>query len=76
MGDMPASALRDLANRNFGTWKALVKRPRCMPFLLWRNWPDGRSPSSQEKDYTECTINIGFAPLNRLCPKSAKASPC
>jgi len=64
MGDMTPYDMRALVNAQFGSWKTegapppVVAVPPVLPLT-------GRELTAfPEKDYTECTINIGFAPRN------------
>jgi zinc protease len=64
MGDMTPDAMRGLVNAQFGSWKTegapppVIAVPPVLPLT-------GRELTAfPEKDYTECTINIGFAPRN------------
>ncbi len=68
MGDMPAAALRDLANKNFGAWQAHGSPPPVHLVPPVAELTGNEITAFPEKDYTECTINIGFAPLNTVLP--------
>jgi zinc protease len=68
VGDMTHDGMVKLANKYFGHWSKKSSRfnPKAMPGagrLTGRNlrvFPD--------KEYTECTINLGFAPFNDVDP--------
>jgi zinc protease len=69
MGDMPAAALRDLANTTFGGWKVQGVPPPAPGVPPVAPLKGREITAFPEKDYTECTINIGFAPLNDALPQ-------
>ena len=48
-------------------------RRRCPASLRCRELKDRELTAFPEKDYTECTINIGFAPLNTVDPNEREA---
>ncbi len=69
VGDMTPEQMKDLANKQFGQWKAPVEK------LEMKNIPPVKELKRKEikifteKDYTECTINIGFNPYNDVDPE-------
>lgn len=68
VGDMSTQKMKELADSYFGNWKSdaesfkMVKAPKVKELnkKVIKVFP--------EKDYTECTINIGFAPNNDVDP--------
>lgn len=66
VGDMTAEKMKDLANKYFGNWKndsesfRPIRSPRVKELMRKsiKVFP--------EKDNTECTIDIGFAPYNNV----------
>lgn len=68
VGDMSPQKMKELADKYFGNWKSdaesfkIVKTPKVKELnkKVIKVFP--------EKDYTECTINIGFAPNNNVDP--------
>ncbi|OGU82687.1 MAG: hypothetical protein A2499_17990 [Stygiobacter sp. RIFOXYC12_FULL_38_8] len=68
VGDMSPQKMKELADKYFGNWKSdaesfkMVKAPKVKELnkKVIKVFP--------EKDYTECTINIGFAPNNNVDP--------
>lgn len=69
MGDMPAAGLRDMANKAFGAWKVAGPPPPVHAVPPVADLAGSEITAFPEKDYTECTINIGFAPLNTVLPE-------
>jgi zinc protease len=69
MGDMPAAVLCDLANKSFGAWKSQGEAPEVRTIPPVAELSGREITAFPEKDYTECTINIGFAPLNTVLPE-------
>ena len=68
VGDMSTQKMKELADKYYGNWKSdaesfkMVKAPEIKELnkKIIKVFP--------EKDYTECTINIGFAPNNDVDP--------
>ncbi len=66
VGDMTAEKMKELANNYFGNWNteavpyknAAAQKVKPLNKKVIKVFP--------EKDYTECTINIGFAPTNNV----------
>jgi zinc protease len=68
VGDMKPEEMKDLANKYFGKWESdedPVTIPMVKPVKELKKKEIKVFP---EKDYTECTINIGFAPYNQIDP--------
>ncbi|MBP1655676.1 MAG: putative Zn-dependent protease, involved in pqq synthesis (ppqF) [Bacteroidetes bacterium] len=73
MGDMTPDAMRVLVNKQFGSWKTEGAPPpvNVVPPVLPLT---GRELTAfPEKDYTECTINIGFSPRNDVSADEQEA---
>lgn len=73
MGDMSAADLRALVNRHFGSWKATGTPPPVHPVPPVAALTGRTLTAFPEKDYTECTINIGFAPVNDALPEERES---
>jgi zinc protease len=72
VGDMSIEQMKELANKYFGKWKAEGSRPEFTETPPVAEY-NGRSIKVfPEKDYTECTINIGFKPFNNIDPDEAE----
>ncbi len=69
MGDMPAAALRTMVNKAFGAWQSAGAPPAVHAIPPVAELAGREITAFPEKDYTECTINIGFAPLNTVVPE-------
>lgn len=68
VGDMSVEDMVKLANKFYGNWHNNTKAPEityCPPVKDLKHKEIKVFP---EKDYTECTINIGFNPFNNVNP--------
>lgn len=68
VGDMKPEEMQALADKYFGTWKndnPVIKVPEILPGKALNGKEIKVFP---EKDYSECTINIGFSPYNEIDP--------
>ncbi|NWF90022.1 MAG: insulinase family protein, partial [Ignavibacteriaceae bacterium] len=73
IGDMSHDNMKELAEKYFGDWKGngssfdipLTPPVKELDKKIIKVFP--------EKDYTECTINIGFAPTNNVQSDEAEA---
>lgn len=73
VGDMPAEQMKRLADNYFGNWVSsspAVEIPKTPPV---KELTKKKIKVFFEKDYTECTINIGFAPTNAVDPNENEA---
>jgi zinc protease len=68
MADMTHEQMRALVVKYFGTWKNNTTAPAIAPLPLAPALAGKQIKVFPEKDYTECTINIGFAPTNEVAP--------
>jgi len=68
VGDMKSEEMKNLADQYFGNWKNNndpVSIPEIIPVKEYNKKEIKVFP---EKDYTECTVNVGFAPYNNIDP--------
>lgn len=73
MGDMTPEQMKNLADKYFGSWEnssAFFEIPKTPPV---KELTKKEIKIFPEKDYTECTINIGFAPTNDVDPYETEA---
>lgn len=64
VGDLTPDAMKDLADKYFGNWKKSESAPAIIPTPKVKELTKKEIKVFTEKDYSECTINIGFAPFN------------
>jgi len=69
IGDMSPEKMRDLANKYLGNWKGAQDATEGIPIPPVNELNKKEIKVFTEKDYTECTINIGFAPFNNVDPE-------
>jgi len=69
VGDMTPEAMTDLANKYFGNWNKSEKAPDVIPTPKIKAFAKKEIKVFSEKDYSECTINVGFAPFNDVKPE-------
>ncbi|HZW38219.1 MAG TPA: pitrilysin family protein [Ignavibacteriaceae bacterium] len=66
VGDMTPEQMRTLADKYFGTWEndnIPITIPTIQPV---KDLSKKEIKVFNEKDYTECTINVGFKPYNKI----------
>lgn len=68
VGDMTTEQMKELANKYFGNWKSSSESFKHMKTPEVKELNKKLIKVFPEKDYTECTINIGFAPTNDVDP--------
>lgn len=73
IGDMKPEQMRDLANKYFGSWNPGGKTEKPMKTPPVAELKGKEIKAFNAPDYTECTINIGFAPTNKCEPEEAEA---
>ncbi len=66
VGDMTHKEMIALANKQFGAWKVESPAPAIAPFPNALPLTGREIKAFVDKEYTESTINIGFAPLNDI----------
>ncbi|MDP1995008.1 MAG: pitrilysin family protein, partial [Ignavibacteria bacterium] len=69
VGDLTPEAMKDLADKYFGNWKKSESAPAIIPTPKVKELTKKEIKVFTEKDYSECTINIGFAPFNDVKPE-------
>ncbi|MDP3150103.1 MAG: pitrilysin family protein [Ignavibacteria bacterium] len=69
IGDMTPDEMKNLANKYFGNWKKSDAAPAIIETPKVKAFNKKEIKVFQEKDYSECTINIGFAPFNDVKPE-------
>lgn len=69
IGDMTPEEMKYLANKYFGNWKKSDAAPAIIETPKVKAFNKKEIKVFQEKDYSECTINIGFAPFNDVKPE-------
>jgi len=72
VGDMTPEQMRDLANKYYGNWKAEGEAPALNKIPQVNELNKKEIRVFTEKDYTECTINVGFAPRSDIDPNEAE----
>lgn len=68
VGDMSTQKMKELADKYFGNWKSEAESFRMVKAPNAKELNKKVIKVFPEKDYTECTINIGFAPNNDVDP--------
>lgn len=68
VGDMKPEEMKKLANKYFGKWKVSKPAPEMVKIPAVKDLKKKEIKVFTDKDYTECTINIGFNPLNNIDP--------
>ncbi len=68
VGDKTPEEMKDLAEKYFGEWKSTSEPVKEIPIPPINELKRKEIKIFPEKDYTECTINIGFAPFNHIDP--------
>lgn len=68
VGDMTTAKMKELAEKYFGNWKNDSEPFRFMKAPQVKELNKKVIKVFPEKDYSECTINIGFAPTNNVNP--------
>ena len=69
IGDMTPAEMKNLADKYFGNWKKSDAAPVMIEVPKVKSLSKKEIKVFQEKDYSECTINIGFAPFNDIKPE-------
>lgn len=73
VGDMSPLQMKSLADKYFGEWKNKSKAPEIFSIPEVNKLNKKEIKVYTEKDYTECTINLGFAPTNNVDPDEQEA---
>ncbi len=66
VGDMTIDEMKSLANKHFGNWSSDSDAPEIINTPPVKEVKMKEIKVFPEKDYTECTINIGFTPFNNI----------
>ncbi len=66
VGDMSADEMKSLAEKYYGQWKVKSEPVQAMKIPKAKELKGKFLKVFPEKDYAECTINIGFAPTNNV----------
>ena len=69
VGDMTPESMKELADKYFGSWKKSVSAPEILQTPKVKVLTKKEIKIFTEKDYSECTINVGFAPYNDVKPE-------
>ena len=69
IGDMTPEQMKELADKYFGNWKKSESAPAIIESPKVKELTKKEIKVFPEKDYSECTINIGFAPFNDVKPE-------
>lgn len=64
VGDMKPEEMKNLANKYYGNWKNETPAPKIVNIPPAKGLDKKEIKIFPEKDYSECTINIGFNPRN------------
>lgn len=73
VGDMKPEEMKAFANKYFGMWKTKMKSAPIKEIPPVKELKGKEIKVFPEKDYTQCTINIGFAPFNDVDPDDEDA---
>lgn len=73
MGDMTPEEMKALANKYFGTWKSSGQPAAMVKIPPVHELKTKEIKVFTEKDYTECTVNVGFAPVSDVNPDDQEA---
>jgi zinc protease len=74
VGDMKPEEMKDLANKYFGSWKVDSKAPEYQQIPGVKPLAKKEIRVFTEKDYTECTINMGFNPFDHIDPNERETA--
>ncbi len=66
VGDMSSDKMKELAERYYGQWSTKSEPVSFMKVPKAKELKEKIVKVFTEKDYAECTINIGFAPTNDI----------
>jgi zinc protease len=72
IGDMTPEQMKALANKYFGNWSIPSEHLTVAPPPVVKEMSKKIIKVFPEKEYTQCTINIGFAPYNNINPDEAE----
>ena len=72
VGDMTPEQMKDLANKYFGKWTDPSDHLSIAPPPKVKEMSKKEIKVFPEKEYTQCTINIGFAPYNNIDPNESE----
>jgi zinc protease len=72
VGDMTPEQMKDLANKYFGKWNNPLEPLTIAPSPKVKEMSKKVIKVFPEKDYAQCTINIGFAPYNNIDPNESE----
>jgi len=73
VGDMSTEQMKALLEKHFGQWKNLTTAPKVLAIPSVEPLATRQLRVFQDKDYKQCTINIGFNPFNDADPNDEEA---
>lgn len=73
VGDLKHSEMEKLAEKYFGTWKVTSDVPPIVKMPFTSPLKEKQIKVFPEKNYTQCTINIGFSASNDIKEEDAEA---
>jgi zinc protease len=68
VGDMKPEEMKAMVNKYFGQWKNPTPAPETVKIPASKDLKGKEIKVFTDKDYTECTINLGFNTFNNVNP--------
>ncbi|MGE5498053.1 MAG: M16 family metallopeptidase [Syntrophothermus sp.] len=66
VGDMKPEEMKSIAEKYFGKWRNNTPEPEYQKIPAAKPLAGKEIKVFTDKDYTECTVNIGFNPFNKI----------